>query len=300
MTKTNEAIARMIIKLGRGKSEPPTIATNKAGTNIIRAASGEVIAKECRICGEMKLYADMAKNKRKKDGMNSICKECNLGRVKNYHEANRKKILEYQRNYYETNREKERERLRESNRRYREANPEKVRETVRRSLRKARAADPERFKIRNANRRAMKKALPDTLTPEEYNETCQFFGNGCALTGEPLKKCELEHAIPLTIGHGGTSVLNCYPLRIDLNQSKNDRNIFEWYAEHGERLGIDPRRFDRLISFLAARNGLTVEEYRSFVYWCHENPRTVEECESDSRHSINIFKSSLLFEVPAI
>jgi hypothetical protein len=130
--------------------------------------------------------------------------------------------------------------------------------------------------VNMSRRRARKANLPDTLITEEYAQTLEYFDNACALTGE-TDGIAKEHAIPLAIGHGGTVFENCYPLRADLNASKGDSNIFEWFEANRQRFELSQERFDKLIAWLASANAMTVEEYRDYVYWCHANPRSIDE-----------------------
>jgi hypothetical protein len=62
-----------------------------------------------------------------------------------------------------------------------------------------------------------------------------------------------------------------------LNRSKFTNNIFEWFETNRQRFELSQEKFDRLIEWLASANAMTVEEYRDYVYWCHANPRTVDE-----------------------
>ncbi|MFL6559227.1 MAG: hypothetical protein ACJ8MO_24300, partial [Bacillus sp. (in: firmicutes)] len=133
--------------------------------------------------------------------------------------------------------------------------------------------------IREHRRKARKKGLPDTLTVTEYSNTLVFFGNACALTGE-TENIEKEHAIPISIGHGGTTFENCYPMKSGLNQSKFNHNIFEWFEANRQRFELSQERFDNGIAWLASANAMSVEEYRSYVNWCHANPRTIDELEA--------------------
>lgn len=100
------------------------------------------------------------------------------------------------------------------------------------------------------------------------------------LTGESVY--HLDHVIPLTAGHGGTTYENIVPLRADLNISKHNACIFKWFADNRERFDLSQRKFDELIEYLADINEVTTKEYEEFVYWCHDNPRTVEEIEADN------------------
>ncbi|MBU5211057.1 hypothetical protein [Heyndrickxia oleronia] len=156
--------------------------------------------------------------------------------------------------------------------------------------RRGRERNPEKYKTYGHNRRAKEKALPGELSDEQWKATLDFFGDACALTGES-DGLHLEHAIPIAIGQGGTVDWNCYPLVSSLNASKSASNLFEWA---GGRDDVDKPKFNRLITFLADKCGLTVDEYRAFYYWCFANPRlTVEEIEADGDvDSLTLWKRS--------
>lgn len=147
---------------------------------------------------------------------------------------------------------------------YREANREKI------------AEYHERNKIsRYTNRHCMRAkvlGLPGDLTKEQHIEVGNYFNESCALTEKP-NELELDHVLPLSIGHGGTTVRNVIFLNAELNSSKKDRNIFEWFQTSKKRFNLSQRKFDDLIVYLSTINKMSVDEYRDFVYWCHENPR---------------------------
>jgi hypothetical protein len=127
-------------------------------------------------------------------------------------------------------------------------------------------------------RRARLKKLPSDFFESDIVNLLTLFNDGCALTGDlPI---HLDHVIPLSTGHGGTINGNMIPLRADLNFSKNDSNIFEWFEAIRQRFELSQERFDNLIAWLASANAMTVEEYRDFVYWCHANPRNIDELEA--------------------
>ncbi|WP_019241497.1 MULTISPECIES: hypothetical protein [Bacillus] len=152
------------------------------------------------------------------------------------------------------------------------------RSCVRVTMHIAVAKDPERYKTYGHNRRAKEAALPGDLSDEQWKSALGYFDDACALTGE-TEDLHLEHAIPIAIGHAGTVEWNCYPMDGSLNCSKSASNLFEWAKG---RKDIDKPKFNRLITFLADRCGLTVDEYRAFYYWCFANPRlTVSEIEAD-------------------
>lgn len=147
--------------------------------------------------------------------------------------------------------------------------------------------------VNRHKRRAKEKYLPCNLTKTEYTY------NQCFLTNRD--ETSLEHALPISLGHGGTTRGNCYPMRLDLNISKNDKHLFLWFKANRQRFKLSQSKFDRLIEWLASANALSVQEYREFYDWCFANPRTVDEIKCDQRHSIEIWReaSGKQFPLPA-
>jgi hypothetical protein len=135
------------------------------------------------------------------------------------------------------------------------------------------------MKLAFQKRAARKRNLIDDLTKNDLSLIMYKFNNQCALTGAD-NNLHLDHVIPLSIGRGGTYLGNIIPLRGDLNLSKNNHNIFEWFEANRQRFELSQDRFDNLIAWLASANAMTVEEYRDYVYWCHANPRTIDELEA--------------------
>ncbi|MBW3113554.1 hypothetical protein KYJ26_16995 [Bacillus sp. MCCB 382] len=132
----------------------------------------------------------------------------------------------------------------------------------------------EHLKIHAHNRRAKEKLLPFGYDENDLLDTLEVFG-GCVLTGDA--DIHLDHVIPIAIGHGGTIKSNMIPLRSDLNMNKKKSNIFEWFSANKQRFNLSQEKFDTLIDYLAELNEMTREEYREYVYWCHANPRTVDQ-----------------------
>ncbi|MGM0904201.1 MAG: hypothetical protein ACQEXB_24245 [Bacillota bacterium] len=124
-------------------------------------------------------------------------------------------------------------------------------------------------------RLARRRGLADDFTSNDLERTLCAFNNSCVLTGHI--DTHLDHVIPLSIGHGGTTYGNMIPLRSDLNLSKNNKNIFEWFEANRQRFELSQERFDNLIAWLASANAMSVEEYRDYVYFCHANPRNIDE-----------------------
>lgn len=201
-----------------------------------------VVGKECGICLKwipLDSFLDRAKGL---GGKRSDCAGCERKRNLEYFYANREKCRERERKWSENNPEKRLAKLR----RWYENNPDKITEN-------------------NHKRRARKLSLPDTFTQGDMDEMLNLFG-GCALTGE--SEIHWDHVIPLSTGKVGTIRGNMIPLRKDLNMSKSDCNIFEWFEENQIRFNLDKNKFNNLIKELSEMNGMSIEDYRSFVCGC--------------------------------
>jgi hypothetical protein len=214
--------------------------------------AGSLVAKTCRKCKGLKERHQYWENGDRSHGVQTKCKDCmREERATKYREY----ILNYAKGYY-------REHI------------EDIKKKSRKYVTKWQKANPEKVRLAGHRRQARKRALPDTLTVEQTSVILERFG-GCVFTGS--EDFQLDHVIPLAVGHGGTTKENMVPLRSDLNMSKSNRNIFEWFASNKERFNLDQTKFDELIEYLANLNEMTVEEYRDYVYWCHENPRELTE-----------------------
>lgn len=156
----------------------------------------------------------------------------------------------------------------------------KNREKVRKRF-EERMENKRRREILNANkRRGAFSNIPHTISAKQWKNISTRFNNSCALTGDRAR-LHMDHVIPLSVGHGGTVYENMIPLRADLNLSKSNRNIFDWFADNRERFGLEQRKFDELIEYLADINNMTTKEYEEYVRWCHDNPRTIDEIKAE-------------------
>jgi hypothetical protein len=234
-----------------------------------------IVAKQCSQCQEIKSLIEFGKDKSKVFGCTNNCKECRKTNDKKYRDVNREsckkwrsKNKEYQKEYYSENKIIQNERSRQWY--------ELHRERVRQMQREWAEGNKEKRAIISQRRKAREKSLPNDLTDAQYRKTLKHFGNACALTGR-TSDLEIEHAIPISIGHGGTTFGNCYPMVNGLNQSKFKHNIFEWFEANRQRFNLEQERFDRLIEWLGKANGMTVEEYRDYVYECHANPNEISD-----------------------
>ena len=135
--------------------------------------------------------------------------------------------------------------------------------------------------VKTINKRAKDQGLVGGVTKRQLADVLGRFGGGCALTNS--KDFQFDHVIPIDVGRCGSVAENLIPLNASLNSSKHANNIFEWFDDNRERFDLSQRKFDELIEYLADINEMTVEEYRDYVYWCHDNPRTVDEIMEEER-----------------
>jgi hypothetical protein len=221
-----------------------------------------VAGKPCTKCETWKPLELFARRKDGLGGRNSHCKKCKNDYKRNWDEVNREHNQEYHR--------KHKEKRNGQSSKWKEENAERHK-TYQKEWR---INNRDRRRLANHKRLAIKANLPDTLTIPQMKETLNHFG-GCALTGS--SEHQWDHVIPLCVGHGGTTKENMIPLKANLNLSKNGGNIFEWFKATRQRFELSQERFDHLIEWLASANAMSVEEYRDYVYWCHDNPRNIDD-----------------------
>lgn len=252
----------------------------------IDVETGTVIAKRCSNCGVVKTRKYMSKYKRNKDGLASTCSTCESVRVSKWKSKNKEHLINYRKENAEAKKSYNKKRYKENPKyfiNYRKENAE-YRNRYNKNYQKE---NPDKIVRNSAKRRALKRALP-------VNNISTIYLSTCALT-EATTNLHLEHSIPLAWGHGGTTLENCYPLEGSLNQSKRDRNPFEWYENTGKYYGVKPELWNALIEELAKLHGITAQEYRDFVYWCEANKRTIEQVEADNKRYGYVVDSLTLY-----
>jgi len=237
---------------------------NQSGTRYFENEDGEFAAKECTGCEVIKTANRFNKHKNKIGGLSPCCKECE----RKYRQENKERIAEHKRKYRQENKE----RIAEHKRKYRQENKERIAE----HKRKYRQENKEGDQLNCMRRRARKRQLPDDLTLEQRNAVLGHFNSSCALTG-CTDGIHLDHVIPVSVGHGGTTMQNMIPLRAELNHSKSTRCIFDWFYDVKDHFNLPQTKFDELIGYLADINGMTADEYEGYVRWCHDNSRSLDE-----------------------
>lgn len=271
-----------------------------------------VEGKACTKCEVWKPLEDFHKEKYGSGGRRSNCKECNKKRIKTWQEENKEKrdkylddnkerfkdyykkryiensekIRQQRKDRYALDKEKENERSRNYYIQNREkANAQSLKyyhENSSRITERRRAWNKDNadvLKAQRIRRIAKKRQLPAEITLEQQRKLLELFG-GCALTGVN-NDIHFDHVIPIATGHGGSVISNMIPLYSELNLSKNDRNIFEWFQSNKQRFNLPQEKFDFLIAWLAKANKVSVEDYRDHVYWCHENQQSIDDDEDE-------------------
>lgn len=253
---------------------------------ILEERSG-VLGKQCTLCNEWVPLDYFSNSKKGLGGKESRCKKCQAEQARNWYKATKDDNLEKNRENTKNWRKNNPEKRALQMKRYRVKNRDKIlayyvsrRGRKRETMKIWRDRFPEKHKTIRLNRRAMKNYLPSEISPEELLAVSTKFNNGCCLTGD-RENVHFDHVIPLSIGHGGTSYGNMIPLRGDLNISKSNNNIFEWFESNRQRFNLSQEKFDALIAWLAEVNEVSVEDYRDYVYWCHENPHSLEDLRND-------------------
>lgn len=197
--------------------------------------------RKCGKCKEIKEKKLFYKDSSRASGVSSQCKKCHNEYVKEKRKCPLRKDLVTRRKWAEENRD----RLREQDRIYRESNRW-------------------RMNYIESKRRARKQGLPDTLTDDQRLELSEYFEYSCTICDESYE--HLDHFIPLSTKHGGTTKENIVPMCSKCNLSKSSKNPFEW----AKTLSPEKRkRFDVLVKYLSEVNGIKdVKDYEAYVNKC--------------------------------
>lgn len=190
----------------------------------------EILVKICNKCERSLDLSDYYKDKTKKDGLSTCCKDCR----KQWKRDNKEKIASYNREYGQEHKEeaKIRKRKNRNNRveHYRQLhrnwvarNPEKNKENKRKDYEKFKNAYIQRARLR----RVLMESLRADLTYEQWVNTLFYFGQKCAYCGKDGEMHQ-EHIIPVSKS-GEYTKDNIIPACPKCNLSKNNKDLEEWY-----------------------------------------------------------------------
>ncbi len=229
--------------------------------------------KFCTDCKETKDITFFSKNKTKKDGLESQCKECRKKRRKEYVSKleTQEKIKAYRKKYQVENKEKLQMKNKEKwstedyklyMKKYREEN----REIFRKSNRMHAEKNASKLRVKSHVNMAKGKGLLANWSEDEYREMMEYFDYKCAISGKK-ESLEVDHFIPLSTGYGGTHKGNLVPLNATINQSKAFLNPFEWIKGRSDK---EKNNFKKVVSYLSEINKINVSDFERYVYKCYE------------------------------
>jgi hypothetical protein len=249
----------------------------------------EYEAKKCRNCKEIKQLKELVKNKHMKSGRETLCKECKAERARNYYQHNKEKVLAATKKWTSQNKEK----VKQTSQKWYEDNKEKFDAYRKQYYVEHKEEEFKRMKLYSQKRRTLQMYLHYDFSSEIEKEIKQLYNFSCALTGK-TENVQMEHFIPISWGHGGTYKENLYLLEGTLNVSKKDRNPFEWIKQKRIQKQIDLSKWNILIQRLASENGLTINEFEEFVYWCEQHKRDIHQLKKDrNKTSLEIWKEKI-------
>jgi hypothetical protein len=176
-------------------------------------------------------------DKKSKSGLYSLCRKCTNERRKEYYSNNADKLRMLERDRYHKNNEK----IREGKRRRYLENKNHIHEYMS-NYRKVNKHKIKRYwdnyYSKNKGKRLMKwhdrrnsdLSKLNLFNLKEWEECLAFFGNKDAYTGKEMRIKTQDHVIP--ISRGGLYIKqNIVPCDLNINSSKKDRNMEEWYRE---------------------------------------------------------------------
>ncbi|HJV46923.1 MAG TPA: hypothetical protein VJ824_14490 [Bacillota bacterium] len=143
-------------------------------------------------------------------------------------------------------------------------------------------------------RKKLRQALPKNINETEWKG---LLTQPCTISKKQSTSITVDHFIPLIWGHGGDVWGNVYPIDRTLNGLKSSYNPFRWIKRKEVAPLVDRKRWDELIYSLAHQSGLTVKDFTQYVHWCEKNTRTLEEVLKDPRHSIEIWKEAITYNL---
>lgn len=196
--------------------------------------------KVCSKCKTWRIVERFRKRLLSLDGYNSLCRECENAKTREWRTNNKDRVRELNQQYYEANREERKayhrqyrrdhpEYFQEKMDEFREQNPSYHRDYMREWLRD----NPDKRREKDFNRRARKKGNGGSFTVQEWEKLKQFYNYTCLRCGrsEPDTKLTVDHIVPLSKG-GRNSIDNIQPLCLPCNCSKHDNTIdFRQYWE---------------------------------------------------------------------
>lgn len=200
--------------------------------------NNNLISKQCTTCGQVKDINEFSKNKKHSDGYMCRCKEC-VGK-KSLECKHRK--YENDPDYYKKRNDKYRDKINERARdRYwnrggkeRISKYNKEHREEKNERRRYKYHNDENYKsrcrIKDSERRAIKKGIRGSYTQEQWKQCLEYFDYKDAYTGLPMTIESVDHIIPIN-KNGTNTIENLVPCEKSVNSTKQDKDLWEWYSK---------------------------------------------------------------------
>lgn len=182
--------------------------------------------KICKKCGEQKPVTEFGKHAIGRDGLRSVCRECNNNSFAEYYAENPEKVNAATAKWRANNPEKERS----TDAKWRAENPEKVKA----AKAKYRSANLESFRIYEQNRRSLQRGDGGKLSVGLSERLYELQRGKCACgCKQPLgDNYHLDHRMPLALG-GANEDSNIQLLRATCNLQKNAKHPVDFMQQRG-------------------------------------------------------------------
>ena len=174
----------------------------------------------CRTCGSNKSPSDYHRDRSRKDGLCSDCKECKKALSRAYYQANHARELARARAKQAAHPDYAKYQQQKMYR-WRAANRERDRETAKKSMRIWRESHPELARAKWHARRAQVKSSPAIA-----RRITALLKEPCAYCGA-TENMSIDHVIPLSRG-GMHTEDNLLPACRSCNSSKGQKQLDEW------------------------------------------------------------------------
>lgn len=196
--------------------------------------------KTCNKCKITKPIESFHKDKNKKDGHCTLCKDCKIEYARQYKTENYEKARASQRNSVKKNKEyylglskewyaKNKEHSNELNKKYYYENHDRMRILHKEYGYKWWRENKAKSASYRHKRRTREAELNRSFNKQIWESTKKYFDNKCAYCGEE-RVLTVEHFVPVSKG-GSYDINNIIPICKSCNSKKCNRDFFDWYAK---------------------------------------------------------------------
>lgn len=186
--------------------------------------------KRCPSCRRRRDNSAFAKDRTKKSGLQTLCRDC----LRTLRKKRRKHDQEVQRRWRSKNADRAKELCRTYHHRHRTKRLKVMKRWFKKNgaaaVARWRAKYPAKHKAVTQRRRARKKNAPGHFTAAEWQERCEQFGHKCAYCRK-RRKLTVHHVKALAKG-GSNYISNIVPACGSCNSSIHTREIWPLEVSH--------------------------------------------------------------------